>query len=195
MKKVVFALIGGAQHGKDTICTELRNILPNCYPNHLGFADILKEQCKFLEWDGDKDLGGRQFLIDITPPIKKYGNWLAEKYPEKYGDYAGNNYYTAKLYDIIKNTDYNYYCISDMRFQCEYDFFKNKSEIIYIPIRVIRLEGGKYFNGGLTEEQLNSPSETELKNAEVSHTFNNFGTLEELKYDVKEWIIRKYLTQ
>lgn len=196
--KTVFCLIGGAQHGKDTICAEIRELLPNSYKEHLGFADVLKEQCKFLEWDGDKDLGGRQFLIDITPPIKKYGNWLAEKYPEKYGDYAGYNYYTAKIYDKIKNSEFECYCISDMRFKCEYEFFTKKAElgeINFIPIRVLRLEKGKYFSGGLTEEQLNSPSETELKEVEVNHTFENFGTLDELKEQVKKWIITKYLKQ
>lgn len=177
MKKIIVGFAGGAQHGKDTCCSYLRTRIDNAYPEHLALADLMKQQATYLGWDGDKDIGGRQFLIDFTPPIKEYGNWLAEKYPQTYLDYSGGNYYTANLYKKILSIDSEVFFISDMRFKCEYEFFLNKhleGEITFIPVRVVRYDSnGDYYSGGLTKEQLESPSENELKTVPMLEIIND----------------------
>lgn len=172
MKKIVFGISGKAQHGKDTSADYLLNVLGG---KKVHFADKLKEQAVYLGWDGSKDEGGRKFIQEMSAPIKEYGNWLAKKYPEKYGHYANYNYYAASLYDEILNSEENILYIADVRFLNEFELFKNSKDIIYISIRVNRidLDTNLPFDNKLTEAQKQHPSETELDNIKMDYTIIN----------------------
>lgn len=172
MKKIVFGISGKAQHGKDTSADYLLNILGG---KKVHFADKLKEQAVYLGWDGSKDEGGRKFIQEMSAPIKEYGNWLAKKYPEKYGHYANYNYYAASLYDEILNSEEDILYIADVRFLNEFELFKNSKDIIYISIRVNRidLDTNLPFDNKLTEAQKQHSSETELDNIKMDYTIIN----------------------
>lgn len=178
MKKIVFGISGKAQHGKDTSADYLLSVLGG---KKVHFADKLKEHAMYLGWDGEKDEGGRKFIQEMSAPIKEYGNWLAKKYPEKYGYYANYNYYAASLYNEILNSEENILYIADVRFLNEFELFKNSKDIIYISIRVNRidLDTNLLFDNKLTEAQKQHSSETELDNIKMDYTIIN-STLDSL---------------
>lgn len=176
--KLVIGISGKAQNGKDTIADWFVKNHPEI--QKVAFANLLKEQAKYLGWDGEKDLGGRTFIQTLSEPIKAYGNWLAQKYPDEYGDFSDNRYYSASLYRQIINSPYNYFVISDVRFYNEWQLLKSKTDIKFISIRVNRFENGTVFNNGLSEEQKHHNSETELDNVQMDYTINNDGTVDDL---------------
>lgn len=187
MKKIVFGISGKAQHGKDTSADYLLSILGG---KKVHFADKLKEQAIYLGWDGTKDDGGRKFIQEMSAPIKEYGNWLAKKYPEKYRHYANYNYYAASLYDEIINSTENILYIADVRFLNEFELFKNSTDIIFISIRVNRIdpESNLPFDNKLAEAQKNHSSETELDNIKMDYTIIN-STFEDLYKNLDNIII------
>ena len=172
MKKIVFGISGKAQNGKDTSADYLLSILGG---KKVHFADKLKEQAVYLGWDGSKDAGGRKFIQEMSAPIKEYGNWLAKKYPDKYGNYANYNYYAASLYDEILNSTEDLLYIADVRFLNEFNLFKDSNEIVYISIRVNRIDTNTQlpFDNKLTDEQKHHASETELDNIQMDYTIIN----------------------
>lgn len=176
--KLVIGISGKARNGKDTIADYFIKKHPKI--KKVAFADLLKEQAKYLGWDGEKDLGGRTFIQTLSEPIKAYGNWLAQKYPNEYGDFSDNRYYSASLYRKIMKDYGNIFIISDMRFYNEWELLKSKTDIKFISIRVDRFENGKPFDNGLSDEQKKHNSETELDNIKMDYTIKNDGSLEDL---------------
>lgn len=187
MKKIVFGISGKAQHGKDTSADYLLSILGG---KKVHFADKLKEQAMYLGWDGEKDEGGRKFIQEMSAPIKEYGNWLAKKDPERYSHYANYNYYAASLYDEILNSEEDILYIADVRFLNEFELFRDSKDIIYISIRVNRIDidTNLPFDNKLTEAQKQHSSETELDNIKMDYTIIN-STLENLYKSLDEIII------
>ena len=191
MKKIVVGISGKAQNGKDTSADYLLSKLGGI---KIHFADKLKDQAIFLGWDGIKDKGGRKFIQELSAPIKEYGNWLAEKYPEKYSHYSNYNYYAASLYDEIINSSETIFYIADVRFLNEFELFKNSSDIIYISIRVNRIDINTKlpFDNKLTLEQQQHSSETELDNVAMDYTIINdtfenlYQRLDNIIIDLKE---------
>ena len=182
--KTIIGISGKAQHGKDTVA----NILQEKYSGEiLHFADLLKEQAKILGWDGEKDLGGREFLQVLSKPIKDYGNWLSTKYSE-YADFANDNYYTASLFNKIKESNSKIFYIADMRFVQEYFFLKNKcqnnNDIRFISIRVNRTNDQEEFDNRLSDKQKLDRSETELDGYVLDYTIPNCSDLDYLQ----KWI-------
>ena len=188
--KVVIGISGKAQHGKDTTA----NYLQSKYGGEVvHFADLLKEQCKFVGWDEKKDEGGRTLLQNFSAPIKEYWNWKATKYPE-YADYGNDNFYSAALYDKIMSSDEKIFYIADVRFTPEYYFFKNKENIRKMVFKTIRVERPN-FDNGLTDKQKRDKSECDLDHVIMEHTIINDGTLNDLynKLDLTDLKIEHYL--
>jgi len=182
--KLVIGISGKAQHGKDTIATYLQSRLGGSI---VHFTDLLKEQAQYLGWDGTKDIGGRTFLQTLSEPIRKYGNWLAEKYPE-YRDFSGGNYYSASLYNAILEGESDIYYIADMRMMQEYKFFLdkgNEGKIKFITLRVDRLEEGAPFDNGLTPSQKLDKTETELDTTQMDYHIINDGDISALETNLE----------
>ena len=160
MKKKVIAIIGKAGHGKDE---SVKYLVKHCSKKceHVSFAKLLKEQAKYLGWNGKKDKAGRTFLQELSLPVKRYFSELA-KVDKKYSLYADGNFYSGYVLKQIKESEKEIFFISDMRFVCEYELFANDKDIDLTVIRVWRHNKDKSnFDNGLTYEQQNHPSETE----------------------------------
>ena len=175
--KTVIGISGKSQHGKDTIADYL---ISRYGGTKVAFADLVKEQAKYIGWDGEKDTGGRTLLQKISEPIKEYGNWLAKKYPERCSDFGGDSYYAASLYNKIKSSNENLFFVSDLRFDKEYSLFSNKKDIHFIKIRVYRTNNGHLFDNGMTIEQMLHESEMALDDKTFDYYFDNDGSLEDL---------------
>ena len=94
--------------------------------------------------------------------MKNYYNEKALDDPEHYGIYGNDNYYSAIVLNQILNSDNEVFFLSDMRFLCEYNLFKNCKDIDFKVVLINRLNpDGTEFDNGLTEEQKNHPSELE----------------------------------
>lgn len=159
-KKIVIAVIGKAQHGKDTMVNFLMKKVPNS--EHVSFAKHLKEQAKMLGWDGKKDVAGRTFLQQLSSPVKEYFSAKAEEDEEKYGLYKDDNYYSGIVLKQILESDKENFFISDMRFLCEYHLFQMCPEIDFKVVYVKRInQDGTWFDNGLTPAQKAHISETE----------------------------------
>lgn len=149
MIKSIFLISGFAQHGKDSTANILKEKL-NGKTLILHNADYLKYICSsYLGWNGEKTEYWRSELQNIGTEktkieLKKYLFW------------------TTIVCDTIEilQDKYEYFLIPDCRFVSEIHYPMARYPNLIKTIRVERLN----FDNGLTEEQKNHISETELAN-------------------------------
>lgn len=164
-------LIGNkAQHGKDTFAAMLQEELVkkgnSCHIIH--FADCLKFVCKeFFEWDGEKNAYGRALLQSV-------GNEMRE---------VDEHFWTDFVARYLKYDQADFVLIPDWRHQEEHirmlEYF-NYDDIITVNIMRYVDENTSFVTPGMTEEQLNHKSETDLDGYLCHYTILNI-TLEELQ--------------
>lgn len=145
MKVVLIA--GGAQHGKDTSASILKNKFEQNGKRCLilRYGDYLKFLCKeHFGWDGNKDIIGRSLL-------QIYGT---EKARDNNPDVWVN-----VVIETVKafGKDYDYVLIPDFRYPNEHTRWDDNGFETF-TIWVHRND----FDNGLTEEQKNHRSETAL---------------------------------
>lgn len=155
---------GKAESGKDTVATELENVLiKNNYSfRRLHFADYLKFACQtYFDWDGKKDVNGRNMLQNI-----------ANNHFRKYCA----SYFADRIYEIINIFQFrwDYVIIPDLRFKNEFE--KIKKNFNYATIRIER----KDHENILTEKQRKDSSETELDNENFDFYINETDINEKL---------------
>ena len=145
----IVLISGKAGVGKDTLATELKNVLKdkNYSVKIMHFADLVKYTCKtFFDWDGVKDDNGRHLLQYI-------GTDVARNYRE--------DFWVNYIKDMILMTKgrWDYILIPDTRFPNEIECFLDlkKEEFNMVAVRVER-----EFDSSLTEENASHSSETSL---------------------------------
>ena len=196
---IVIGFIGKAQAGKDTCSSMAQKFLSenDIELTHFAFADLLKKQCKDIAyWDGEKDDEGRILLQTFSAPIKRYANYLSEKYPDNefYQDMKNGAYYAANTLRDIRNHPNMLFSITDMRFMDEITLFNSKPDIDLVTIRVKRFNpDGTVFTGGLSPEALADRSENELNDYQEDYTIINDGTLDDLDAKVRKVIYDIFL--
>ena len=184
MKKILL-ISAKAQNGKDTVADFMKSYLESkgelvliCH-----YADLLKYICKtFFNWDGVKDDKGRTILQHVGTDV------IRRKKPEFWVDFI------IEVIDLFYD-EWDYVLIPDTRFPNEIEemvFHYRKSVSVngklmeqlcgvkcekVKSLRVTRPN----FNSGLSEEQLNHPSECALDGYEFDYTIENNGTLEDLQ--------------
>lgn len=171
----IICISGKARHGKDTVAKCLSEHLKESGNSVLvtHFADLLKYVCKqFFGWDGEKDEHGRSLLQYVgTDRIRGI-------FP---------NYWVSFIINILTvfNDEWDYVIIPDCRFPNEYELFRKYGFDVELW-KVVR----DNFDSGLTEEQLNHPSETALDDYVPTRYIYNNGTLEEID-DIIECIMKE----
>lgn len=143
----VICISGKARHGKDTFASMLKDHLENCGQRVLiaHFADLLKYICKnFFSWDGQKNEEGRTLLQYVGTDVIRSQNPA---------------YWTKFIISILSMfpNEWEYVIIPDCRFPNEFECFKDNNFETYL----VRIER-PFFDSGLTEQQLQHPSETAL---------------------------------
>lgn len=165
----VICISGHAQHGKDTTAQMMRKYLWGFGKRVLiiHYADLLKFICKqFFGWNGEKDDRGRTLLQHVGTEV------VRAKCEDFWVDFVG---------DVLGFFDdtWDYVLIPDCRFPNEISEMRAMGFDV-IHVNVLR-EG---YDNGLSEEQLNHPSETALDGVAADHIILNNGTLVDLTREV-----------
>ena len=174
MKKVIL-VSAKARHGKDTVAELMKNNLESKGERVLicHYADLLKYICKtFFDWNGVKDDKGRTILQHVGTDVIRIKNHA----PDYWVDFIANLLWM--FYD-----EWDYILIPDTRFPNELErMIDNFSKERIVSLRINRPN----FNSGMTQEQLNHPSECALDNYDFDYYIENNGTLEDLQLKVKD---------
>lgn len=166
---------GKAKHGKDTTANILKSKLENKGKKVLilHFADYLKFVCeKVYMWNGIKDDAGRVLLQKVGTDIAR------RRYP---------NIWVDTVVSIVKafGRDFDYILVPDCRFHNEVGTLKSYWKDT-LAIRVTR----NGFDNGLTEEQKNHKSETELDNYKFDVEIGNPEGLDNLEKVVDKFVLQ-----
>lgn len=172
--KIVFVISGHAQNGKDTTAALMQAELLNrgIMSEHEAFAKLLKEQAKMLGWSGRKDERGRTLLQHLGDVVKEY---------------HGPQYYAEECVKRIEISDRDVFFITDLRFRYEIEYLRKwekESGNKLVTIRVHRPFDGTW-SDGLTQEQRNHISETDLDNAKFDYYLENDGSIDHLERTIR----------
>jgi hypothetical protein len=157
---LIIGISGKAQHGKDTTCEFIREILESgpayLHVVRVSFADELKDECRREHgWNGVKDEAGRSLLQRVG----------VERRAEDV------NYWVNKAF--ARMTDKNaVYVVPDCRFRNEADAIKARGGVVW---RIVRsTDDGVPFDNGLTPEQKAHSSETDLDGYDFDTVISNY---------------------
>lgn len=169
----VICISGKARHGKDTLATILKKRLEDNGNRVLiaHFGDLVKYICeKFFDWDGQKDEKGRTLLQYVGTDV------VRTQEP---------NFWTNFIKKVLTlfPDEWDYVLIPDCRFPNEIECFKEKGFDAHL-VRITRPN----CDSGLTEQQLQHPSETAMDNYHADYYIVNDSTLESLELKIPEMI-------
>lgn len=174
----VICIGGKAQHGKDTLAKYLKEGLEQRGKRVqiIHYGDLLKYICTmYFNWNGKKDEAGRTLLQKVgTDKIRSRNPnfWVA---------------FVADLLDALQD-EWDYVLIPDTRFVNEVELMKTCFIANTTYIRVVRTG----FDNGLTEEQKNHISETALDDYEPDIYVYNHRSLEDLRVQAENLIVRDF---
>ena len=129
----------------------------------INYADLLKHICtSYFGWDGRKDKEGRHLLQEVGTDIVRNND------PDFWVDFV------KRFIEVFRGS-WDYVIIGDCRFKNEISW-KPTGFDRYFYIRVKR----DACDNGLTEEQKNHISETDLDNVHPDYEIDNNGSLIDL---------------
>lgn len=168
----IYLVSGKAEHGKDTLAGYLKEAIEKTSDKKVLIAhngDLLKYCARtFYNWDGEKDVFGRQLLQDI-------GASFREKYPSYWVDFLISSFDVLDSWDVI--------IIPDTRYENEISQWE-KTDHSVVTIRVNR----KNHISKLTPKQLKHQSEIDLDDYEHFDFIINAENCAELELASKEII-------
>lgn len=172
MRKI-FLISGKGQHGKDSTGNILKKKL-NGKTLILHNADYLKYIAKeYLGWDGKKDSAGRTLLQTLGTEKIRLGMNRPLFWVEK----------SCDIIDILAE-DFDYFVICDVRFKNELYLPQARFPDKVVSIRVERLN----FDNGLSEEQKQHSSETDLDNFSFDYYIRSESGLDKLEIELNRII-------
>lgn len=169
-KPHIVLVTGKARHGKDTICNMIDFYLSQeaSIPTYrTAFADKVKEIAREkYDWDGCKNDTGRNLLQLV-------GDGYRHLYGEDFWIKQVNNKINPDVEKVV--------IISDTRYMNEAHWFNNHGYNQTV-IKVTRLdEDGEEYTEGMTEEQREHPSESEIDDIIPNIEVINDGSIEDLQ--------------
>ena len=174
MKKIIIGFSGKAEAGKTTAANAfLEKLAPkDLFDGIVPLAKKMKEQARYLGWDGKKDEKGRRFLQEVSWPIKHY---------------LGEDIYAKWVIEDANRSNLNVLLVDDVRMLAEVNYFKSlpKDEYKFVLVRIERPN----HVSKLTPAQLADVSETQLDNYESDYHVVNDGSIEELGDKLSEILI------
>lgn len=167
----VICISGKARHGKDTLAGVLKKHLED-HGNRVlvtHFGDLVKYICeKFFDWDEQKDEKGRTLLQYVGTDV------VRTQEPNFWTDFI------KKVLTLFPD-EWDYVLIPDCRFPNEIECFKDGNFDAHL-VRITRPN----CDSGLTEQQLNHPSETAMDNYHADCYIINDSTLDNLEAQIPE---------
>lgn len=174
MKKIIL-VSAKARNGKDSVAELAKQELESKGERVLicHYADLLKYICKtFFNWNGIKDDNGRTILQHVGTDVIRNKNHA----PDYWVDFIANLLWM--FYD-----EWDYILIPDTRFPNELErMIDNFGKERIVSLRTNRPN----FDSGLSQEQLNHPSECALDDYKFDYYIENNGTLDDLQLKVKD---------
>lgn len=168
----VILISGKAGHGKDTFADFLVEDLEKLNKKVLviHFADLVKMYAtKYLGWNGEKDIAGRQMLQDV-------GNNSFRQFDPDY--WARISAECARV--MMDYFSYDYVLIPDTRYPNEVSVVQDYNENV-TTIRVNRYDGPyAWENPNLTAEQKRNEGEIALDHYAFDYVIENSGSLDNL---------------
>jgi hypothetical protein len=169
----VILLAGKARAGKDSTANFLKDKLGGKVAI-LHFADYLKYILRErYYWDGKKDDAGRSLLQTVgTDKIR-----IGMKKPL---------FWAERVCDEIEimADDFDYFIVADCRCQNESYFTSSRFPKNATTVRVNRIG----FDNGLTEEQKNHISETDMDTFKYDYVINSESGLDKLEVEVENFM-------
>ena len=160
---LIIGVSAKAEGGKSTFARVLKNKIEEISDLKVVIQPIaarLKDQAKYIGWDGEKDSKGRTLLQHITNSIKEY---------------HGNDIYAKWCIEDAMKEKPDVIIIDDMRFLNEANYFKNLKGFETLFLRLER----ENYKSHLSEEQLKDPSECELDDYKhFKYILRNNGNIE-----------------
>ena len=162
-KPIIITISAKAQHGKDSFAKAFKNETSKLHYRTLiiHYGDILKYVCKqYFGWNGEKDEVGRSILQRVGTNLCRNNN---------------PDCWVNCVIELVKGlkTEYDFVVIPDTRFPNEIEKWED-TEFFVFSIRLNRKnEDGTDFDNGLTEEQKQHPSETELDDYGFNYIIEN----------------------
>ena len=162
-KPIIITVSAKAQHGKDSFAKAFSK---KAGENHfrvltIHYGDILKYVCKqYFGWNGEKDEVGRSLLQHVGT------NLCRNNHPDVW---------VNCVVELVKGlkTEYDFVVIPDTRFKNEIEKWED-TDFFTFSVRLNRKnEDGTDFDNGLTLDQKNHPSETELDNYGFNYIIEN----------------------
>ena len=169
----IIFISGKAQAGKTTTAYLLKkNIeMTGKCAVIINYADLLKHICStYFEWDGKKDKNGRQLLQEVGTDVVRNND----------PDFWVN--FVRKFVDVFSGT-WDYIIIGDCRFKNEISW-RYGTDARCTHLRIVR----PGYDNGLTEEQKNHVSETDLDDVQPDCYLFNDGTLVDLDKRVLKFL-------
>jgi cytidylate kinase len=189
---MIIAIVGKAQHGKDT----LGKMLAEELFDKTGFKYVLMAYATELKRRVHKDFdlsyeqlwGNEKEKADFRYPKRGEGTssnpsdyWTAREIMQEYGQFYRNidpDFWVKALYSVIDDKGYDNVIITDARHPNEADPVKKRGGI---TIRIVRnVETGIH-----NQEHI---SEIALDNYDVDFEIKNFGDLDTLRNAAKELV-------
>jgi hypothetical protein len=173
----IICISAKAQHGKDTVAEMIQDELQSQGKRVLiaHYADLLKHICRtFFNWNGEKDDAGRTILQRVGTDV------VRKQRPD---------FWVEFIVDILNlfPEDWDYVLIPDTRFLNEIEYLKEVG-FDSMLVRVIR----DNFDSGLSEDQLNHPSETALDYYNYDYIIENNTDLQGLRDNVNIFVNEVY---
>lgn len=160
----VVLISGKAQSGKDTFSSMFKEQAEKDGKSVfvIRYADILKFVLKeYFGWNGLKDEEGRTMLQQVGTGLFRYNN---------------PDVWVNCVIELVKGLGdkYDYVLIPDTRFKNEITKW-NETSFPYYTVKIKRFnEDGTSYDNGLSEEQKNHSSETELDLFNTDYEVHNY---------------------
>jgi dephospho-CoA kinase len=178
MNKIKIILVSGkARSGKGEFSRILKESLETKGEKVVQtlFAKYIKQYAIELGWDGvTKDSYWRDFLQKIGTELIQYDLNMKTFHPNR----------ISEDIQILSHFGVNYFIIDDCRFRREVYFMKAMFPDDVITVRV----ESNNSRSDLNEEQLKHQSEIDLDEFKFDCNFQNNGTIEDLKKQVRLFI-------
>lgn len=167
----VILISAKARHGKDLCASILKREYEAQGKRVLitHYADYLKFICKnYFGWDGNKDETGRSILQKVGTTFRDYDE----------------NFWVDQIITVLRLFEdlRDIVILSDCRYKNEIEAMKSAFDTT-----VFRIERTN-FDNGLTEEQKQHKSETDLDDYKVEIVIKNDGTIDDFNKKVREVI-------